>query len=222
MNYGLHEKYDAESGSEEYVTGGSQGEAEGAEREQKPQPIWGRTDAKDSRAEIRCFDRGLSVRTKGSVGLTYQWENFRVIARELPPLFKCHWKEIALNQEHIPLDPDWDRYFALDLAGILRCLTVRDGTTLVGYIFFFVFPHLHYASSCWAQSDIFWLDPLYREGWAGIRMFKTAEKQLQEWGAKVVTINVKLHFEASRGTIGKLLERLGYKPVETTYSKLIG
>ena len=202
-----HEKYDPQGRPEESFAGSTVKKGERTEREQEPQPIRGSGDTKD-------FGSTSS--------LIYQWENFRVIARELPPLFKRHWKEIALNQEHIPLDPDWDRYFALDLAGVLRCLTVRDGPTLVGYIFFFVFPHLHYASTCWAQSDIFWLDPLYRQGWTGIRMFKTAEKQLQQWGVRVVTINVKLHFEASRGTIGKLLERLGYKPVETIYSKFIG
>jgi len=48
------------------------------------------------------------------------------------------------------------------------------------------------------------------------------EKSLKEAGVKSVAVNVKLHFEESRGTIGKLFERLGYKPIETIYSKYIG
>ena len=105
---------------------------------------------------------------------------------------------------------------------MLRCLTVRDGPALVGYVFVLVFPHLHYASTLWAQTDIFWLDPAYRQGLAGYRMLRIMEKSLKEAGVKAVAVNVKLHFEASRGTIGKLFERLGYKPIETIYSKYIG
>ena len=74
----------------------------------------------------------------------------------------------------------------------------------------------------WGQSDIFWLDPSYRQGWAGIRLLKLTEKGLKEIGVKVLHFNAKLHFEASRGTIGKLFERMGYRPVETVYSKFIG
>lgn len=137
-------------------------------------------------------------------------------------MFRRHWKEIALNQDKIPLDPDWARYFDYDLLGILHCLTVRDGQTLVGYVFVLTWPHLHYASTLWAQTDIFWLDPVYRQGWTGFRMLRLMEKRLQELGVRVIYANAKLHFEASRGTIGKLLERLGYKPTEMIYSKFIG
>ena len=105
---------------------------------------------------------------------------------------------------------------------MLRCLTVRDGSTLVGYVFVLVYPHLHYASTLWAATDIFWLDPAYRQGLTGFRMFRLMEKSLKETGVKAIAVNVKLHFEASRGTIGKLFERLGYKPIETIYSKYIG
>ena len=209
MNYveGRHEGHDAQRRAEGPLPYGSKGEAKGAVREQKPQPIRGSANAKDVGASF-C--------------LRYEWEPFRNIAKELPPLFKRHWKEIALNQEQVSLDPDWPRYFDYDLLGILRCLTVRDGPTLVGYVFVLVFPHLHYASTLWAQTDIFWLDPSYRQGWTGYRMLRLMEKRLKETGVKVIYANAKLHFEASRGTIGKLLERLGYKPTEMLYSKFIG
>ncbi len=154
--------------------------------------------------------------------LTYQWERFASIARELPPLFKRHWREIALNQDKVHLDPDWDRYFAYDLAGILHCLTVRSNGLLVGYVFVLVFPHLHYASTLWAQTDIFWLDPAYRQGLTGYRMLKEMEWYLKAGGVKVIYANAKLHFEAGRGTIGPLLKRLGFEPVEMIYSKFIG
>ncbi len=127
-----------------------------------------------------------------------------------------------MHQQSIPLDPDWDRYLQYDVANILQVLTVRDRGVLVGYVFMLVHPHLHYASTVWAQSDIFWLDPAYRFGWTAMKMFKEVVAGMRKLGVKVVMINAKLHFEADRGTIGKLFERLGFKPTETIYSLHLG
>ena len=55
----------------------------------------------------------------------FNWERFPEIAGELPPLFRAHWREIALNQETVPLEPDWQRYYEMDLARFLHVLTVR-------------------------------------------------------------------------------------------------
>lgn len=154
--------------------------------------------------------------------LSYQWERFGLIAREFPVLFRQHWEEIALNRDKIPLDPHWDRYYDFDIADILNVLTVRANGVLVGYLFVLVFPHLHYASTTWAQTDMFWLHPAYRQGGAGIRMFKMLEQHLKTRQVKVVHVVLKLHFEAERGTLAKLFVRLGYKPVETVMAKYLG
>lgn len=154
--------------------------------------------------------------------LVWNWERFGLIAGEFPPLFKRHWREIALNQDKVPLEPDWNGYLKLDVSGILRVLTVRANGLLVGYHFVLVFPHLHYASTLWAQSDMFWLDPAYRTGWTGYRLLKLVRDTLKENGVKVHAINIKLHVEAERGTLGVLFKRLGYKPVETVFSQFLG
>lgn len=155
-------------------------------------------------------------------GLAYRWERFGRIQKELPPLFAKHWREIALNQDKIQLDPSWDQYLAYDIANVLQVLTVRDEGKLVGYVFMLVHPHLHYASSVWAQSDIYWLDPAYRFGWSGIRMFREVEKGMKRLGVEVVLMNMKLHFQEDRGTIEKLFARLKYKPIEVLWAKYIG
>ena len=196
-----------EKGSRKPFPVRAEGKAQGRQREQGRQALVNGAHTQDTRPAQR---------------LTYQWEPFRNFAKELPPLFKRHWREIALNQDKVPLDPDWQRYFDFDLAGVLQCLTVRSNGTLVGYVFLLVYPHLHYASTLFAVTDIFWLDPLYRRGMAGYRMLKEVEKRLQEAGVNVIYANAKLHFEAERGTIGKLFERLGYSPTETLYSKYLG
>ena len=123
-----------------------------------------------------------------------------------------HWRELALNQDSIKLDPDWDRFYALDLQGLLRVLTVRVEGHLVGYVFLIIGPHLHYKSTTWAHCDMFWLDPVYRQGWTGVKMFKELLRGVEEMGAQIASVPVKMHFMGGR--VIKLLERLGFKQVE--------
>jgi hypothetical protein len=154
--------------------------------------------------------------------LTYTWEPFSQIIREVAPLFQDHWHELALNQEAIPLDPDYDRYLVYEQVGILHILTARtpEHGRLVGYAFCMLGPHLHYASTQFAQFDMFWLDPKQRIGWNGIRLIKYAEKRMADLGAKVMAGAVKRHF--ADGRVGALFEFLGYSPIETNFAKRIG
>ena len=155
--------------------------------------------------------------------LVFKWERFGHIAQEILPLWKRHWKEIALHQERVPLDPDFERYYTYDLNNVLHILTVRDKGTLVGYVFLLVMPgHLHYCSTPWSVSDLFWLHPSYRFGWTGIKMLKEAEKGMRARGVKILQWSIKFHFEAERGTIEKLFTRMGYFPSEKILSKYLG
>lgn len=146
----------------------------------------------------------------------FRWERFSAIAHDLPPLFARHWREIALNQDFIPLAPDFDRYYALDLQGILRILTVRHEGLLVGYAFLLFGPHLHYATTPYGHGDMFWIDPLYRQGWTGVKLFKELIRGTREMGGAILQLSIKLHFE--NGRVAKLLTRLGFHPVETMYA----
>lgn len=138
------------------------------------------------------------------------------------PLFKRHWREIALHQATVPLDPDWDRYLGMELGGMMHFLTVRVDGVLVGYLFVGVGPHLHYSTTRWAMVDMFWLDPLYRTGWTGVKMFREMEKRLRELGAKVVHVSEKEHFHNPAGrAVGVLLKRLGYRPIEIVWAKAL-
>lgn len=166
--------------------------------------------------------RGLSVPAKPErrYALTFQWERFANIARELLPLFQKHYNEIAMDRELIPLDPDWQAYFNLDAGGVLHILTARNVKgNLVGYVFNLVGPHLHYASTRTAHTEMFWLDEAYRRGWAPVRMFTENLAGLKEREVIFTTIGFKLHFEGGR--VGKLLSRLGYRPADITMRKVL-
>lgn len=146
--------------------------------------------------------------------LKFQWERFASIHEELLPLFKKHYAELALDQDRVPLDPDWEFYFGVDRAGILQILTARAAANdqLAGYIFNLIGSHNHYKSTKWANTDMFYLHPYFRKGWQPVRMFKENLKGLEVFGVEIAMISFKLHFENAR--VGKFLSRLGYEPCD--------
>jgi hypothetical protein len=147
--------------------------------------------------------------------LHFQVESFAAIADELPPLFARHWDE--LGEKEVELDPDWNRMFVSEAQGQLRIITARYGEVLVGYIFNIIGRHPHSQSTFYSNIDNFWLDPNYRGGWAVMRWLKLNEAMLDELGVKKRYIGVRNDFMSGR--VGNLFRRLGYKPVESTWSR---
>jgi hypothetical protein len=58
-------------------------------------------------------------------GIYFQRERSVDLWPEITPLLEQHWQEIA-HYKDIPLDPDVERYNAMDEQGLLRCFTARD------------------------------------------------------------------------------------------------
>jgi len=154
--------------------------------------------------------------------LDIKFEPFYVIARELLPLFRKHWHELGVHRDAIPLDPDWDRFMQGSINGTLHVLTVRDDDKLIGYIFNLISPHLHYKTTLHAYIDMFWLDPHYRRGLTGLRMFRENEKHLRKCGVVRMVVSEKLHWFSQRDRrVRVIFKRLGLKAFEVAYMKLL-
>lgn len=149
--------------------------------------------------------------------MNYQIESIKDLKNEIQPLFKKHWEEIALNQDKVKLNPDWDTYYKIQDIGMLTCFTAREDNNLVGYFFVIVNNHLHYADTSMAMCDLIYISPENRKGRVGTNLIKFAEKNLSESGVSVLYMNTKDH-----APFDNLLIRLGYSLAERTYSKYIG
>jgi GNAT superfamily N-acetyltransferase len=134
---------------------------------------------------------------------------------KLKELIKYHYEELSVTKE-FPLDPDWDAYKSLLDIGRLKFITCKKDDELIGYIIFFIAPHLHYKSCLTAFEDIYFLKKEYRKGRLGLKMFQFAEKTLKEQGINRVIYNTKVHSDNS-----SLFEYMGYKFIDKVFTKML-
>jgi GNAT superfamily N-acetyltransferase len=137
---------------------------------------------------------------------------------ELKPLLPLHYEELALDQEKVPLDPQYEVYLEREARGELLFVIVRDEEkALVGYYIGFISPGLHYQTCLTCITDIFYLKQDARGGGLGVRLFQFVERELKSRGVDRWFVGSKWHKDAS-----KLFEYLGFGKVETYYSKYLG
>lgn len=136
---------------------------------------------------------------------------------ELMPILPLHYDELALNQEKVPLDPQYDVYLERDARGEIMFVVVRDAGALIGYFIGFVAPGLHYRTCLTLTLDIFYIHPDHRGNSTGAKLFKAVEVEAKRRGVQRMFVGSKTHLDASW-----LFERLGYTKVETYYSAWLG
>lgn len=161
---------------------------------------------------------------------TAQRELLSSCLAEVQPVLEEHWKELARNQDKIALSPDFERYLALEKAGIFRMYIVRnDDGEMAGYAGFMVMPHLHYKDDLWALADLFFVRPKFRakrklglsykerpKG-AGRTLFEALEDDLRQLSVSVINVTYKLANPAA----GNMLKKLGYIHIEAGAAKVL-
>ena len=134
-------------------------------------------------------------------------------------MLRRHHKAL-LNVLDAPFDPDFDRYFALERMGHLFVMAVRFQGMPVGYSVWSMAPHAFHSSLMAAMNETFWIEPEFRQGFAGVQLFQKCEEELRALGIKLLYAYAQIDFEKDhRGIAGKVLTRLGYTPMDQTYMK---
>jgi hypothetical protein len=134
--------------------------------------------------------------------ITAHVEQLRDVLEELKPLFEPHYAELALNQDKVPLAPQYEEYLAREAAGQVLCVTLRERGRVVGYFVGFIAPALHYRTCLTLTMDIFWLMPELRgedslgvvdeEMAAGV-LFETVQFEARRRGVKRALFGSKAH-----------------------------
>lgn len=151
--------------------------------------------------------------------ITFQREMWETFWRDGQPIFPIHFKELALNQEKIPMDMDAEVYQKLEDRNVLHILTARKDSKLIGYhISLIVKSHPHNKNAgMYATTDMFYILPEYRKGGAGTRLLIAAEKAIQNLGVTRMALSTKLHHLPNR----ELLEKLGWTATDIVFHKLL-
>lgn len=148
--------------------------------------------------------------------MEFALENLARVRREIEPLIKQHYDDIALNKDIIKLNPDWEGYARLDNINALRVYTARKDDELVGYFVVIVSKSLHYRDHLFANNDIIFLAKSARKGLTGVKLIKYAIESLAAEGITKLHVNTKAHqpFDA-------ILERLNFEEIERVYSLVL-
>lgn len=149
--------------------------------------------------------------------ITAQLESAKEQLEEIKWLFPLHWKELALNQEKVPLDPRYEEYLRREQTGELVFATVRQDAEIIGYFVGFVGISLHYQSMLVCTPDIFYVHPDRRGLDAGTILFGFVRDELKRRGVKYWIVGDKNH-----KTAGKFFEMLGFNKIENFYAIWLG
>lgn len=136
---------------------------------------------------------------------------------EMVPLLEAHYNEIAWKKDKIKLSINRGKYLGMQDMGIVKTFTARDGGQLIGYAVFFISTHMHYKDTKFATNDVVYLEPSKRGRGSGALLLEVAERHLVNWGCEVINLHVKNCLNWA-----PLAEKLGYEPVEQTWSKWVG
>lgn len=148
--------------------------------------------------------------------VTYTVEKLRIVKPEMEVLLPLHWQEIAGDKDLIKLDPDWNTYFSLEDQGIVHAVIARQAGRMIGYHISFIKPHLHYASSLQAITDLYFIHPDFRKGRVGIELFKEVEKTWRARGVQKAFTGCKTYKDMTT-----LFERLGWTFREKIFVKVL-
>ncbi len=149
--------------------------------------------------------------------MKYQHEKYNDVIEELKPHLHEHYKEVAMYQDKIDFDPNYEAYEAAQENDMLYVYTMRDDGELAGYNIFFVQAHPHYKSDIFAVNDIVYIAPNYRHKSDTVEFFQYCENELKELGVSVITYHMKV-----LKTFEMLMKGLGMDHAEHSYTKYIG
>lgn len=129
-------------------------------------------------------------------------------------LFAEHHAEISTHPHLMRVEPDWDRYLALEARGLLLPLAVfAEDEQMVGYSINIMVRHLHY-DLVMAINDMLFVSKPHRRGRLGLQLIRATEATARAMGAKLMLWPAK-----ERTNLAELCPRLGYRVQDIVFSK---
>lgn len=150
------------------------------------------------------------------MSLTFKEVQFADVHQSLEHLFQMHWKELRQVAGPDRLDIAYETYVQMEKLGFYHMFAVTDEDKLVGYVSTILSPALHHKTKLYAETDCFYVDPLYRNSGIGFKLLSFAEGLLKDkYGVGYFRIVVNANFKQ----IIPLVEKLGFEECDIVYQK---
>lgn len=155
--------------------------------------------------------------------ITYQVESFREALPDILPLIDPHWDEVGSFKDEFRRSIDYATYEKHERDGRLLTVTGREDGRLIGYFIGVLGLDLHRVSltdppvrAKVFSALVYYVRPESR-GHAR-SLVKALEHEAERVAVQIVNIRVKPGLNRADA----FLTALGYHPIETTYTRLIG
>ena len=136
-------------------------------------------------------------------------EAFGECLDELSELHRTHWEETETQYLTVPLNPDYERFIAVDQVDRLALLTARTSSgVLVGCVMYFLNPFMHSMEYIIAQEDQFFVHPEYRGTGLADALVEQAHEYLRNRGVQLVGMSDKSPVGGK--SLKTLMQRQGY------------
>lgn len=150
--------------------------------------------------------------------ITFQLESFEPMlvsgSADLQILDRLHGEH---TQGDRPRGYDYDSYVRLERAGQYKIWVARDDGASIGFVSYFIRFNPHYGPG-WKTGlhDLWYVDPPYRSGFVPMTLWRAAEYGLRALGVRSI-----MHGMSAKHDHAAVLERAGYRKIETVYEKVI-
>jgi len=130
--------------------------------------------------------------------------------KDLLPLLS---KEVDLGHSYEP-DVDHEQIIAIEDMGVLHVVTARKDGELVGFHISTIQDDIFYKTKKTAFVLFYFLRKDFRGKGGGFKMFKFADDEFKNNGAKRAFMSRKTHIKNER-----MFDALGYNQIEANYEK---
>jgi len=146
----------------------------------------------------------------------YGLEKYTDIINELKEIYIPFFKEVDIYPESPEPNVDHDQFITLENANGLQLVTARESGKLVGFHISFVVKDIFYKHILTGYVMCYYMLPEYRGNGNGTKMFAFADERFKDRGVERIFMSRKIYMPNE-----KMFESLGYRQVESGYTKAI-
>lgn len=172
------------------------------------------------RVMAACYPGAVDVsqiapRTVGS----YELSCVRLadVHEHLKVMHMRHWMETEGYRHGLEFNPDYDRAIDLEMQGryLLIVATHKASGQFVANYSLYLSRSMH-TQTLMATEDTLFVAKEHRRGRLGVSIIKYGEQVLADLGVQELNVSVK-----HTNNVGPMIERMGYQPVATQYTKIL-